>query len=155
MTTIQNHLNSTRAMTLIETLTVIALLTIVASTMLIHTASVQDDAKARAAAESVRNLDRQARLWSRVCGRVAVKIDDANGPRIVLRSLADGQVLLERDLPPGLNLEFRTGQPTASIVFDATGRSPDYSIRVVGGERIIELHVSGSTGLITSSGDST
>jgi len=117
------------AMTLIETLAVIVILSMVTGALGLSLTGNNRSAQARAAMARWRDLDAQARIAAQVEGAVQLKFDE-DGRGIALRAVRNGEVLGTLRWPDGFEGSMATvDDQTASLIeFDSRGRSVDYAM---------------------------
>jgi prepilin-type N-terminal cleavage/methylation domain-containing protein len=135
-----------RGFTLLETLAVVVLLSMAMAAVAVGVAGAGDAARLRGAVASMHDLDRRARLMAGAGNRVTLQIEDA---RVALIQEPTGERITEMPLPTGLCLRLFDEdhqQPMASLVFDATGCSPDYRVSITLGAQTRTYGVAGLTG---------
>lgn len=136
-----------RAVTLIEVLAAVSLMALaagVAATGL--AASVGAGALARAEAD-VLAIDAAARRLAPIGGPLVFTVVD-RGRVLELRRKRDRVLIVERSLPRGIDCAFTTD--AGSVVFDRSGRSCDYLVRLAdGGGTGWSWRASGTTGWTT------
>jgi len=117
------------AMTLIETLAVIVILTMVTGALGLGLAGSNRSAEARAAMARWRDLDDQARIAAQVEGAVRLQLDE-DGGGVALRAIRTGEVLGAIRWSEAFKGTMMTSDNEAivSIMVDSRGRSNDYSI---------------------------
>jgi prepilin-type N-terminal cleavage/methylation domain-containing protein len=136
------------AFTLIESLAVVALLAIAVSTLAVGLAPSADLAAIRDARSAVLDADARARVLARQ-GRVVLLSADENA--VWAHDAADPREtpLVRRPLPEGVSVSIRgtpAGEPLKTLRIDADGRSGDYLLTVLAGNRASETVVAGLTG---------
>jgi prepilin-type N-terminal cleavage/methylation domain-containing protein len=136
-----------RAMTLIETLATVAILSLAAMALLWRAGSTLDGS-IHVAAAAARSTDAQARAAALANGPIELAIaEDQTAIRI--RTLADehliGSAAINKNLTVKLLID---GVSKDRVVFDAAGRSVDYTIELRSETAVRRWRVSGLTGWI-------
>jgi prepilin-type N-terminal cleavage/methylation domain-containing protein len=134
--------------TLIESLAVVALLALAVSTLAVGVAPSVGAARLRDARSAVLDADARARVLARQ-GRVVLLSADENA--VWAHDAADPREtpLVRRPLPEGVSVSIRgtpAGEPLGTLRIDADGRSDDYLLTVLAGDRASETVVAGLTG---------
>ncbi|MCI0362314.1 MAG: prepilin-type N-terminal cleavage/methylation domain-containing protein [Phycisphaerales bacterium] len=115
-----------RAFTLIETLTVLIILSLTAAICSMYLTAGSEQARVRAAAASWQDLDAMARLHARAGHAIQISLD-REGHAVTLRSNESNVPLRELALPAGWRgALYVNKEPTDAIVVDRRGRSLDY-----------------------------
>jgi len=131
---------------LIEVLSVIVILSLVAGLATVGLAATTDSARLRETQVRWRDLDAHARLMARREGPVLMSVDEE--PRLVrLHVRASGEPVALLALPRGI--AGRIERDDARVVFDTLGRSPDYAIVVTSEAGTRRWQVAGLTGDVT------
>ncbi len=134
--------------TLIESLAVVALLALAVSTLAVRVAPSVEAARLRDARSAVLDADARARVLAQ---RGRVVLLTADGDAVWARDAADPREmpLVRRPLPEGVTLSLRgtpAGESLSTLRIDADGRSDDYLLTVVAGDRASQTVVAGLTG---------
>lgn len=134
--------------TLIESLAVVALLALAVGTVVLGVAPSVEAARLRDARSAVLDADARARVLAQH-GRVVLLTADSDA--VWARDAADPweTPLVRRPLPEGVSLSIRrtpAGEPLKTLHIDADGRSDDYLLTVIAGDRVSQTVVAGLTG---------
>lgn len=141
-----------RALTLIELLSVIVIISLAAGAALVRLGPIQENVALRSFAASMKELDGRARLHALTGERVKIEVDEELN-EIHLIAFERDELLSRERLPHGARVRFVVGsESTSSIVFDRLGRSPHYEIEVAHESGRIAWQVRGDTGLIVEGG---
>lgn len=138
-----------RGFTLVEVLATVAILGLVMSLGMAALGGVLETAADREAAAIVRDLDARARIAARTLGPAQiVAVDEGHAVAVVVA--ATGEPVVRRDLPAGRIVRFvdLQGHPLAAVAVDASGRSIDHVVELVGARGVARLRVAGITGLV-------
>ena len=138
---------ASRSFTLIELLAVIVIITLTAGTVSVGLVSANTSAQLQTAVSQWRDLDARARTLSRTLGPIIMRLE-ARRSLVQLSLLGSDERLAEITLPKNVSARLATDRPTATIIFDRLGRSPDYDVRLTLENRVIAWHVCGLTGYI-------
>lgn len=139
-------------LTLIELLSVIVIISLVAGAAMVRLGPIQENVALRSFAASMKELDGRARLHALTGERVKIEVDEELN-EIHLIAFERDELLSRERLPHGVRIRFVVGREgTSSIVFDRLGRSPDYEIEVAQEAARIVWQVRGDTGLIVEGG---
>jgi competence protein ComGC len=141
-----------RALTLIELLAMIVIISMAAGVVMVNLSSMSDSAAFRAGAAAVRDLDARGRLSGRT-GAPAALMATMEHDGLILRSQAPGEAIGHASMPSGMTVHLRTvDSGDMSIRFDAFGRSADYDIILRRGERLVIWRIAGLTGCVVEKG---
>ncbi len=137
--------NRASALTLIELLAVIVLMSLVAGLATIGLAAASDHARLRAAAADWRSLDAHARLLAR-SGEPIVMIVGEDTREIRLDSVESRLASLA--LPVGVDVEVAGERDDGPVTFDRLGHSRDYAVSLRLDGRQLGWKVYGLTGFV-------
>jgi len=123
----QSHQRLQSAMTLIETLAMIVILSMVTGALGLRIVGSNRSAQAREAMARWRDLDAQARIAAQIEGAVRLELD-TDGRGAVLKAIHGGDVLSSLRWPEGFQGSLATSEDEnlSSIAFDSRGRGDDY-----------------------------
>lgn len=138
-----------RALTLLELLAILMILSISAGAVIIRLGPVQENVVLQSAAHALQDLDGRARLLAARGERVAMELDSERS-RVRLIAIDSGEMLSREALPAGTSIRARAADTSdvVEVVFDRSGRSLDYRMMIQRGERTISWRVRGATGSI-------
>jgi type II secretory pathway pseudopilin PulG len=131
-------------MTLVEMLAVVVIVTLIATTVSVSLAAADSSAQFLKALSTVRGTNYRARIHARTAGEVVVMTVNAGR----LRCSMAGEVIMDHQLPPDLNVEMVTDAGGNGITIDRQGRSDDYQVIIGSGNRQRQWQVCGLTGLV-------
>lgn len=150
--TLANPLRHRRALTLIELLGALVLLSLILSTMAATLNVMSAGARLGEAEAALANADRTCRQLSSVEGPVTLQLG-GGGASFLIVSRSGTTPFSRRSLPSGvtgsLELVSEPGGST-SLVFDRSGRCSDYRVTVAAGGMGRAWRVSGITGWRTA-----
>ena len=137
-----------RALTLIETLLAILLLSL-AATLLATGFSGGDGVALREALAAWSDLDQRARLTARRGTPCELHIaEDRRAIRVVPDSIEDDSAMT-RDFAAAVQAFVESADDLERVRFFTDGRSDDYTIILRAGDQLLSRHVNGRTGLFT------
>ncbi len=139
--------NRGRALTLIELLAVIVIMSLVAGLATTGLAAASDQARLRAAAADWRTLDAHARLLAR-SGEPVVMIVDEDAREGRLQAVKSGERLASLVLPPGVDVDVSGEPDEGPVTFERSGRSRDYAVALLVDGRQVGWQVYGLTGYV-------
>ena len=135
------------ALTLIELLAVIVILSLVAGTAIVSLAAAGDSARLHSTVAAWRDLDSRARMLGRSVGPTAMTVDQERN-EVTLRAMQTKELLAMLALPQGVTGEIGGRPPVDAIEFDRFGRSDDYHVELRTSDRAVEWQVCGLTGYV-------
>lgn len=142
--------------TLLEVLGVIVILGMIGAAAIrgVVSAASSEDVRLRSAAARCRELDQRARLLGRT-GTPSVMMIGEDRQSLFLRILDDRSPAIFRvGNLSGIAVYLETADRREKVLFDASGRSDDYTIILRLEEQVVSLSVNGRTGLIQVKKDS-
>ena len=125
------HPDARNGLTLLELLAVIVLLAMIAGTLAVNLATVDESASLRASAGQWQEMDRRARLLART-GQSSTIIEvhqQLQGSTLItLRQVGSDDVISRLELAPGTSVDV---EPVGTaITFSRSGASIDYGVRL-------------------------
>lgn len=138
--------------TLVEVLSVISILAMVLMGVMTRISAAHASAESAEMFSEIRHFDARARFLARTGG--AVWWVQQTPTRWTLKRARTGEILREMELPfpttlrSGRGTSFSAETALDAVLFDRSGRSRDYQVRLVLGERIAAMEIFGLTGVI-------
>ena len=130
------------AMTLIEALTVIAIVTLIAATVSAGLAAADSSAQILKTFSAIRDTDYRARIHARTSGEaVVISVSDRQ-----LQCSMGRAVIMDYTLPADLDVEIVTEACGNGVTIDRQGRSDDYQIVIGSGTHQRRWQVCGLSG---------
>lgn len=143
----QPYVRPPLALTLIELLAVIVILSLVAGTAIVSLAAAGDSARLHSAVAQWRDLDSRARMLGRSVGPTAMTVDKERN-EVSLRAISSNELLAMLALPQDVTGEIGGSSPVDAIEFDRFGRSADYYVELRSSDRAVQWQVCGLTGYV-------
>ncbi len=147
---------SRSALTLIELLAVVVIISLVASVGLVSLAAGGESDRLRASASAWRDLDAHARLLAQSQGALIMELNE-DRTSVMLRAVTNGDQDPRSEktihFPDGVTgelVESNSGDAWGGIWFDRLGRSSSYEAILNGPADPITWRVNGLTGLIVT-----
>lgn len=139
---------SVRALTLIEMLAVIVIMSLVASVATVGLNAADESSRMAQAGARMLEMDVRARLHARGLGESIQMAMNAESRSWQLRR-SNGEMLNEVSSPRGVWLEIEIGHsPAIAIAFNRHGLSVDYSLIMRTAARVERWNVAGVTGWV-------
>ncbi len=134
-------------LTLVEVLAVVLILSLAAGLATFSLAASSEAARLHAAISQWRDLDARARLHGRIREAVTMSLND-EGTAVRLHAIGSPEPLALVELPAGFTGQVRADPDGDSVTFDRRGRSADYQVELIVGNRTMRWQVLGISGLV-------